>query len=707
MAGNSGSIEGVETAEIREARKNSEALAKEVPFIVEVIMEKWEQVSNARSPFETRWLASYQDYRGQWSAERRLRDREKSKVFVKIPKTKTLAAQGQINEILFGANQFPLAISETERPDGVAEQAHFDPNQTAPEDTFGYPGDGKRKGEKVANTNFLGGLVAKFSKVANLFSPGPATSPQQVQVSPAKEAAMQMEKTIKDQLTETHASRELRKATLDMALYGTGIVSGPFSYEEIVPSWEINVDDPESEVKIYKPKLRLTPRLEHVSIWDFYPDPSATCIEDCEYVIHRRKMNKSQLRKLRRMPYFLADKIDAVIAAGPNYVKQDFEDRMTETHDDYSSQTRWEVLVYWGIMDKEVALAAGADVSELSNLDEVQVNIWVCNGEMLRVVTNPFEPSNIPFHAVPYEKDPSEFWGVGVPENMSDSTMIMNGHARMAIDNLALSGNLIFDISEDSLVPGQSMEMYAGKVLRRQSGQPGQAVFGLKFPNTTAENMLMFDRFRQFADEETGIPSYSHGQTGVGSTTRTASGMSMLMGAAAQNAKTVVKNVDDYLLKPLGEAFYYWNNQFNPDIRIVGDLKVKAMGTEAFMQKEVKSQKLLQFLQVSSNPTIAPWVKHSYIVKELAKTLDLDQEESVNNLDEAKIYAAMMQGIGAAPTPTPTPGADSSSPMDMSSTGTGNGNIAPANPVMPGAPGFAANTSEQGATNANTSATTS
>jgi hypothetical protein len=40
---------------------------------------------------------------------------------------------------------------------------------------------------------------------------------------------------------------------------------------------------------------------------------------------------------------------------------------------------------------------------------------------------------------------------------------------------------------------------------------------------------MMFDKFRQLADEQTGIPSYSHGQTGVQSMTRTASGMSMLL----------------------------------------------------------------------------------------------------------------------------------------------------------------------------------
>ena len=38
---------------------------------------------------------------------------------------------------------------------------------------------------------------------------------------------------------------------------------------------------------------KTVPRIEHVSAWDFYPDPSATGVDDCEYVIQRHRMNKS------------------------------------------------------------------------------------------------------------------------------------------------------------------------------------------------------------------------------------------------------------------------------------------------------------------------------------------------------------------------------------------------------------------------------
>ena len=118
--------------------------------------------------------------------------------------------------------------------------------------------------------------------------------------------------------------------------------------------------------------------------------------------------------------------------------------------------------------------------------------------------------------------------------------MLMNGHVRMAIDNLALAGNLHLS-GRSSLVPGQNMDIFPGKIFRRQSGVTGTAINGLKFPNTAGENIQMYQISRQLADEETGIPSIIHGQTGVTGTGRTAAGLSMLMGSAGLSMKTVIK----------------------------------------------------------------------------------------------------------------------------------------------------------------------
>jgi hypothetical protein len=280
---------------------------------------------------------------------------------------------------------------------------------------------------------------------------------------------------------------------------------------------------------------------------------------------------------------------------------------------------------------------------------------------------------------------------------MDDAQTIMNGHARMAIDNLALAGNLVFDVDETMLVPGQDMKVFPGKIFRRQSGQPGQSIHGVKFPNTANENLMMFDRFRQLADESTGIPSYSHGTTGVQSTTRTAAGMSMLMGAAALNIKTVVKNIDDYLLRPLGESMFAWNMQFNEDTpEIRGDLDVKARGTSSLMQKEVRSQRLMTFLQTASNQNLAPFVKWHSVLSEIAKSLDIEPEKLINDPERAAIFAKIMgmangnqqnEGDGQQPNVAQSgdvpPGANPNDP-----TGVGGGNIGVGGVPQAGETGF-------------------
>ena len=370
---------------------------------------------------------------------------------------------------------------------------------------------------------------------------------------------------------------------------------------------------------------------------------------------------------------------------------------MQEADEDY--QSNFEVLEYWGIMDAEYAREVGIELSDdIDDLDEVQVNAWICGNSLLRAVVNPFTPYRLPYHAFPYERNPYNFFGIGVAENMDDSQQIMNGHARMAVDNLAMAGSLVFDVDESALVGGQSMEIYPGKIFRRQAGMPGQAIHGLKFPNTAPENMMMFDKFRQLADEQTGIPSYSHGQTGVQSMTRTASGMSMLLGASSLNVKTVVKNLDDFLLRPLGEAFFQWNMQFfEGGLDVNGDLEVKATGTNSLMQKEVRSQRLTTFLQTAQNPAIAPFVKISKLVSELAYSLDLDPDEILNDPEEAAIMAQIIgmqnagqttspetQGIGGQPNNMGSLPGTPGQPQDLGVTGTGGGNIGIGNVPAPG-----------------------
>ena len=668
----------------------------DVSSIIPFINEKYQRSEDYRYQDEERWLKAYRNYRGLYGPDVQFTETEKSRVFIKITKTKTLAAYGQIVDVLFANQRFPLSVDPTELPEGVVEDVNFDPQEpeqlrgdtglsTSP---YGFAGDGQDlEPGATAQTlqEKLGVVKNKLEPISDKLKEGPGKTPTAITFSPAMIAAKKMQKKIHDQLEESGAGKHMRNSSFEMALFGTGVMKGPFATDKEYPNW-----DDEGN---YDPLFKTVPQVQHVSVWNFYPDPDANNMDEAQYVIERHKMSRSQLGNLKKRPYFRGQVIDEVISIGENYTKKYWEDDLSDYAPE-SSIDRFEVLEYWGMVDVEMLEAQDISIpDELKDFDELQANVWICNNKLIRMVLNPFKPSKIPYHAAPYELNPYSFFGVGIAENMDDTQTLMNGFMRMAVDNAVLSGNLIVEVDETNLVPGQDLSLYPGKVFRRQGGAPGQAIFGTKFPNVSSENMMLFDKARQLSDESTGMPSFAHGQTGVSGVGRTASGISMLMGAASGGIKTVVKNVDDYLLRPLGEGFFRFNMQFDFDPEIKGDLEVKARGTESLMANEVRSQRLMQFLQVASSPALAPFAKFQYVIREIATSLDLDPDKVTNNMDEAALQAEIMKGFQA---PAPVPGQEGApagvNPMDP--TGAGGGTIGVGQAPMPGEQGFSANGQE-------------
>ena len=676
-----------------------------VSGIIPFIMDRYQRAEDYRENDEQRWLRSYRNYRGLYGSDVQFTEAEKSRVFIKVTKTKTLAAYGQIVDVLFAGNKFPISVEPTVLPEGVAGDVNFDPKkpeqlkgETSLSSPYGFKGDGmdlpKGATEKTLAER-LGPLQDKLGEIEGL-EEGVGKTPTAVTFSPSMIAAKSMEKQIMDQLQESGASKQLRSTAFEMALFGTGVMKGPFAVDKEYPNW-----DDEGN---YSPVFKTVPSTSHVSVWNFFPDPDAANMDEAQFVIERHKMSRTQLRALKKRPYFRGNVIDEVIESGENYNKKYWEDDLSDYASDYGID-RFEVLEYWGMCDVDMLESNDVDIpKDLKEFDELQANIWISNGKLIRMVLNPFKPATIPYMAAPYELNPYSFFGVGLAENMDDTQTLMNGFMRMSVDNAVLSGNLLIEVDETNLVPGQDLSVYPGKVFRRQGGAPGQAIFGTKFPNVSNENLQLFDKARQLADESTGFPSFAHGQTGVQGVGRTASGISMLMNAAAGSIKTVIKNVDDYLLKPLGEGMFRFNMQFNFSKDIKGDLEVQARGTESLMANEVRSQRLMSFLQVASNPALAPFAKFPYIIREIAKSMELDPEKVTNNMDEAAVQAEILKGMqGAMPQEQPQQGQPQqagqppvgANPLDP--TGAGGGNIGTGQAPIPNEQGFSGNDGQAGA----------
>ena len=665
----------------------------DVSNIIPFILERYSRAEDYRYQDEERWLRAYRNYRGLYGPDVQFTEAEKSRVFIKVTKTKTLAAYGQIVDVLFASNKFPLSIEPTTLPEGVVADVHFDPQEpeqmqasTALTSPYGFKGDGNDLPPGATDKTLsekLGPLEEKLEGVQDKLKEGPGKTPTAIEFSPAMIAAKKMQKKIHDQLEESGANKNLRSSAFEMALFGTGIMKGPFAKDKEYPNWG---DDGN-----YDPLFKTVPQVDHVSVWNFYPDPDSNNMDEAQFVIERHKMSRSQMRMLKKRPYFRGQVIDECIQMGENYIKKYWEDDLSDYAPEHGID-RFEVLEYWGMVDTEMLEEQGVEIpDELKEFDELQANVWICNNKLIRMVLNPFKPAKIPYAAAPYEMNPYSFFGVGIAENMDDTQTLMNGFMRMAVDNAVLSGNLLIEVDETNLVPGQDMSIYPGKVFRRQSGAPGQAIFGTKFPNVSSENMMLFDKARQLSDESTGLPSFAHGQTGVSGVGRTASGISMLMNAASGSIKTVIKNVDDYMLRPLGEGFFRFNMQFDFDPEIKGDLEVKARGTESLMANEVRSQRLMQFLQIASNPALAPFAKFQYVISEIAKSMDLDPDKVTNNMSEAALQAELMKQFQAPMQPEQQQQQDMADGNALDPTGAGGGTIGTGQAPVPGEQGFSAN----------------
>src|SRR6056300_1526932 len=122
--------------------------SEQMPGLAGLIRSKFEDAENGRYAHEQRWLQAYKNFRGIYDSTTQYRDSERSKVFVRITKTKVLAAFGQIIDILFANKKFPLVVEATPVPEGIAEFAHMTtPVDNALEQTstdpYGFEGDGR------------------------------------------------------------------------------------------------------------------------------------------------------------------------------------------------------------------------------------------------------------------------------------------------------------------------------------------------------------------------------------------------------------------------------------------------------------------------------------------------------------------------------------------------------------------------------------
>lgn len=558
------------------------------------LQSEFQQAEVERRETETRWLKDLRQYRGVYDPDVLARiGANRSKAYVRATRVKVKTVDARVADLLFPANS--------------------DRNWTA-ENTPNPTLDNETK-------------QALFAALA-----------QELQREPTKQeldgailktvqaAARRMTAVIDDQLAESRYKDQARQVLHSGHLYGTGVLKAPLVERKTRTKFVM-----EKAKWIHKTVSYVVPFVEYVPLWRWYPDMSATCLEDCRYVWERHLMTRAALVKLSKRKAFKGQRIRDYILAHPKGQRtvQQFDSELRQIGDRVSSNTKddglYDVLERWGWLDGEQLAAAGVNVPDERMHETFFSNVWLLpSGEIIKIALQPITGVTWPYQLYYADKDETSIFGDGFAAIMRDDQTMINAGTRMILDNAALTAGPQLEVNMKLLARGEKADdMYPFKIWQRNGEEPtSPAIRVLDIPNGLEELFPIVNMFKENADDVTAIPRYMQGENASTGAASTASGMSMLMANASIVMKDLITNYDEGVTRPFIQSLYYWNMQFNPDNSCKGDFEIKARGTASLMAKEIRAQQLNNFA-ATITPEDAPYIKREELLRQRAEAHDL------------------------------------------------------------------------------------
>lgn len=572
---------------------------------------------------ELRWLMDLRQFKGQYDPEvLALIGTKRSRAFVRKTRVKVKTANSRVEDLLF--------------PSGTEKNYEVDssPNPSIPQDVRAaiiqeLTLQAKQTGEQVTRE-----MVNKAI----------------VQV--CKQAAKGMATVIDDQLTEVRYKQVCKQVINSAHLYGTGVLKGPL-VERKVRSKFVN----ENGKWVEKSESYVVPFIDYVPLWRLYPDMGADELSKCRYIYERHQMTHSDLAELSTRKSFRGQLIKEYLKSHPRgettvkFIDNELKIIGERNSKQGNSDGKFEVLERWGWLTGEQLKEAGVEVKSDRLHESFFSNVWLLpNGEVIKAVLQPINGVTWPYHFYYFDKDETSIFGEGLATVMRDDQTMINAATRLMLDNGALTSGSMLEVTTGLLSNlEEGTEAYPWKVYLRNSQNPGvPAVRAIDMQSRLDELSGLADRFENNADEVSAIPRYMTGENQSQGAAGTASGMSMLLGAANIMIKDLISAWDEGVTRPFIEAMYRWNMQFHPDNSIKGDYVVSARGSSSLVAREVRAQQLDQFSLAVANPMDAPFIKRDKLLRQRAEAHELSDivktEEEVaaeQNTEEMQAQQAM------------------------------------------------------------------
>lgn len=547
------------------------------------LRKTFDQYASDRKIAEIKWMQNLRQYLGIYDPEiEKQLPVNRSRAYPRITRVKCVSVLSRIMNLMFPGNERNWELQASPSPD------------MSPEDVMIAIQTALRKNENMGlQTQQVDDKMVQ-------------TAVQRL----AEERAKDLSILIDDQLQEIGGDQTLdyialnRKVCASGILYGVGCLRGPFVRTVKSTTWTMGPDGQPAPVE----KEGYKPMFEFLPIWDFYPDFTAKTFANMDGYFTRLVMSRAQVRALARRPDFFGDQIKRYLTNNTtgNYKAQTFETELRSmgvkqnVNDQKTETGKYEIIVWHGPVSGTMLRGAGADVSDDKISDDVEAEVWMIDGNVIKADINEWRKIGVnmrTIHTFQFDEDDTSPIGNGLPNVMRDSQMSIAASARMLLDNASVVCGPQLEANTDLLRADQDItSVHAYKIWYREgSGADAQvpAIRNVQIDGHLDELMKTIDLFMRFADLETFVGPATGGemQKGPSEPFRTAAGASMLRGDAALPFKDIVRNFDSFTQSVI-YALVQFNKKFLPDRAKPGDYDVVARGATSLIAKEIRGIQL-------------------------------------------------------------------------------------------------------------------
>ncbi len=287
--------------------------------------------------------------------------------------------------------------------------------------------------------------------------------------------------------------------------------------------------------------------------------------------------------------------------------------------------------------------------------DLVEALIVIANGtKLLKAESNPYMMKDRPVMAYQDDSVPGRFFGRGTAEKAYNMQKAIDGQLRAHMDSVALTAAPMMAMDATRLPRGAKFQVKAGAQFLT-NGDPNQIMMPLKFGQTDPISLQTSQNFERLLLQATGtvdsagMPSQVPRDAGAG-------GMSMVLAGIIKKYKRTLSNFqEDFLIPFINKAAWRYM-QFDPERYPSADVKFIPTATLGILAREFEQQQFIALLQTLGPDTpVLPLILKGIVQNssfsnrgEMLATLDQMSQPTPEQQAQAQQQQAMQQEAAMA-----------------------------------------------------------